>query len=158
MDGVGCHLNSNQSTHWKSNKVANGSGRMQLTLGLLGNDVANVVLGTGTKNGSQTLGALLSLGAQVGIAIITGLLAVSDEVNGLGGSQRGAGKENNGGLHLGMVLRDLQSYGWRGSGLCDSEDRNGDSTYKPSSHHTYHSERNAIVVCGSSLLPLIQLA
>lgn len=73
-----------------------------LTLGLLGDDVADVVLGAGAKDGSQALSTLLTLGAQVGIAIITGLLAVSDEVNSLSGSQRGSGKEKKSGLHLGM--------------------------------------------------------
>lgn len=85
-------------------------GKMPLTLGLLCDDVADVVLGTGTKDGSQALGALQALGAQVGIAIITGFLAMSDEVNVLGRSQRGSGKQEKCGLHLGVFLRVLQSY------------------------------------------------
>jgi hypothetical protein len=75
-------------------------GEKSHTLGLLSDNVLNVVLRTGTKNISQALGALHSLCAQVGIIIIIGLLAVANEVDGLGRSQSGSNEKEKSGLHF----------------------------------------------------------
>jgi hypothetical protein len=70
------------------------------TLGLLGNYVLNVVLGAGAKDIPQALSALHPLGAQIGIIVVGGLLAVSNEVDGLGGSQRRSPEKKKSSLHF----------------------------------------------------------
>lgn len=70
------------------------------SLGGLGHDVANVVLGAGTKDIAEALGTLNASSAQAVLVIIGGLLAVADEVDGgLGGGHSGSKSEDVEELH-----------------------------------------------------------